>query len=178
MIKRLILLLLCLMPLVRAGAQYYDTGQDPASLKWSQVQTPHFRVIYPDNFSAEAQKYARLLEESYSELSVLYPLGKTHMPVIIHNYSMESNGYVTWAPRRMELFPLPGQDQLPMDPAKQLVVHETTHVLQLSSLNKKGFGKILGYIFGEQIIALSVLEIPQWALEGDAVYAETVTGLS
>ena len=166
------------MPLVRAGAQYYDTGQDPASLKWSQIQTPHFRVIYPDNFSAEAQKYARLLEESYSELSVLYPLGKTHMPVIIHNYSMESNGYVTWAPRRMELFPLPGQDQLPMDPAKQLVVHETAHVLQLSSLNKKGFGKILGYIFGEQIIALSVLEIPQWALEGDAVYAETVTGLS
>ena len=178
MIKRLILLLLCLMPLVRAGAQYYDTGQDPASLKWSQIQTPHFRVIYPDNFNAEAQKYARLLEESYSELSVLYPLGKTHMPVIIHNYSMESNGYVTWAPRRMELFPLPGQDQLPMDPAKQLVVHETAHVLQLSSLNKKGFGKILGYIFGEQIIALSVLEIPQWALEGDAVYAETVTGLS
>lgn len=166
------------MPLVRAGAQYYDTGQDPASLKWSQIQTLHFQVIYPDNFSAEAQKYARLLEESYNELSVLYPLGKTHMPVIIHNYSMESNGYVTWAPRRMELFPLPGQDKLPMDPAKQLVVHETAHVLQLSSLNKKGFGKILGYIFGEQIIALSVLEIPQWALEGDAVYAETVTGLS
>ncbi len=178
MIKRLILLFLCLMPLVRAGAQYYDTGQDPASLKWYQIQTPHFRVIYPDNFSSEAQKYAHLLEESYSELSVLYPLAKTHMPVIIHNYSMESNGYVTWAPRRMELFPLPGQNNLPMDPAKQLAVHETTHVLQLSSLNKKGFGKALGYVFGEQIVGLSVLEIPQWALEGDAVYAETVTGLS
>ncbi len=178
MIKRLILLLLCLMPLVRAGAQYYDTGQDPSSLKWSQIQSPHFRVIYPDNFSAEAQKYARLLEESYSELSVLYPLAKTQMPVIIHNYSMESNGYVTWAPRRMELFPLPGQSNLPMDPAKQLVVHETAHILQLSSLDKKGFGKAMGYIFGEQIIGLSVLEIPQWALEGDAVYAETVTGLS
>ena len=178
MIKRLILLLLCLLPLVRAGAQYYDTGQDPASLKWSQIQTPHFRVIYPDNFSAEAQKYARLLEESYGELSVLYPLAKTRMPVILHNYSMLSNGYVTWAPRRMELYPLPGQENLPMDPAKSLAVHETTHVLQLSSLNKKGFGKALGYIFGEQIVGLSALEIPQWAFEGDAVYAETVTGLS
>ena len=172
------LLFLCLLPLVRAVAQYYDTGQDPASLKWSQIQTPHFRVIYPDNFSAEAHKYARLLEESYGELSVLYPLAKTRMPVILHNYSMLSNGYVTWAPRRMELYPLPGQENLPMDPAKSLAVHETTHVLQLSSLNRKGFGKALGYIFGEQIVGLSALEIPIWALEGDAVYAETVTGLS
>ncbi|MFZ0471173.1 MAG: hypothetical protein WAL94_01030 [Bacteroidales bacterium] len=178
MIRRLMMLLLCLVPLVRAGAQYYETGQDPASLRWQQIQTPHFRVIFPDNFGAEAQKYARLLEESYNELSVLYPLAKTHMPVIIHNYSMQSNGYVSWAPHRMELFPLPGQDNLPMDPAKQLAVHETTHVLQLSSLNRKGFGKALGYILGEQAVGLSALEIPQWAFEGDAVYAETVTGLS
>jgi hypothetical protein len=176
--KRLLLLLLCLIPLVRAGAQYYDTGQDPASLKWLQIQTPHFRVIYPDNFNSMAAKYARFLEKSYDTLSVLYPYGKTRIPVIIHNYSMESNGYVTWAPRRMELFPLPGQENLPVDPAKSLTVHETTHVLQLSSLNKKGFGRALGYVFGEQIVALSALEIPPWAFEGDAVYAETVTGLS
>lgn len=172
------MLLLCLIPLVRAGAQYYDSGQDPASLRWQQIKTPHFRVIFPDNFGAEAQKYARLLEESYSELSVLYPLAKTNMPVIIHSYSMESNGYVSWAPHRMELFPLPGQSNLPMDPAKQLAVHETAHVLQLSSLNRKGFGKALWYILGEQAVGLSALEIPQWAFEGDAVYAETVTGLS
>jgi hypothetical protein len=178
MIKRLILLLLCLMPLVRAGAQYYETGQDPASLRWHQIQTPHFRVIYPDNFTVEAQKYARLLEESYRKLSVLYPNGKTRIPVIIHNYSMRSNGYVTWAPRRMELFPRPGQDNLPMDPAKSLVVHETTHVLQFASLNKKGLGKAVWYLLGEQSIGLSALEIPPWAFEGDAVYAETVTGLS
>ncbi len=176
--KKLLLLLLCLIPLVRAGAQYYNTGQDPASLKWLQIQTPHFRVIYPDNFNSLAAKYARLLEESYDTLSVLYPGAKTRIPVIIHNYSMESNGYVTWAPRRMELYPLPGQENLPEDPAKSLTVHETAHVLQLASLNKKGFGKVLGYIFGEQIVALSALEIPQWAFEGDAVYAETVTGLS
>lgn len=176
--KWLLLLLLCLIPLVRAGAQYYETGQDPASLKWLQIKTPHFRVIYPDNFNAEAVRYARFLEEAYDTLSVLYPYGKTRIPVIIHNYSMESNGYVTWAPRRMELFPLPGQENMPADPAKLLAVHETTHVLQLSSLNKKGFGRALGYLFGEQIVALSALEIPQWAFEGDAVYAETVTGLS
>ncbi|MCK7542245.1 MAG: hypothetical protein MZV63_70910 [Marinilabiliales bacterium] len=114
------------------------SGQDPASLKWRQIQTPHFRVIYPEDFTAVAENYAQLLEQSYSRFSSLYPDGKTKIPVIIHNHSMSSNGYVSWAPRRMELFPLPGQDNLPMLPSEQLAVHETAHVLQLSSLNGKG----------------------------------------
>jgi hypothetical protein len=176
--KRLLLLLLLLMPVVKAGAQYYDTGQDPASLRWNQIVTPHFRVIYPEDFGITALKYARLLEESYGKLSGLYPGGKARMPVIIHSHSMESNGYVSWAPRRMELYPFPGNDNLPEDPAGQLTVHETAHVLQLSSLNRKGFGNVLRYVFGEQAAGLAALELPSWALEGDAVYAETVTGFS
>ncbi len=118
------------------------------------------------------------LEQSYNRLSALYPDGRSRIPVIIHNHSMSSNGYVAWAPRRMELFPLPGQDNLPMWPADQLAVHETTHVLQLSSLNRKGVGKALMFLLGEQAVGVSAVEIPQWAFEGDAVYAETVTGLS
>ncbi len=176
--KVIILLIMSLLPLARAGAQYYDTGQDPASLRWLQIRTPHFRVIYPDDFGEEAGRYARLLEESFEKLSVLYPGVKTNIPVIIHNHSMQSNGYVSWAPRRMELYPLPGQDNLPMYPAAQLAVHETTHVLQLGSLNSRGFGRALRYLIGEQVVGLSALEIPSWAFEGDAVYAETATGLS
>ncbi len=170
--------LLSLLTVARAGAQYYDTGQDPASLKWRQIHTPHFRLIFPVDFEAGAQNYALLLEQSYNSLSALYPDGKTKIPVIIHNHSMSSNGYVSWAPRRMELFPLPGQDNLPMLPAQQLAVHETTHVLQLASLNRKGAGRVLSYLIGEQAVGLSALEIPIWAFEGDAVFAETVTGLS
>ncbi len=176
--KGIILLILSLLTMARAGAQYYDTGQDPASLRWLQIRTPHFRVIYPDDFGEEAGRYARLLEESFEKLSVLYPGVKTNIPVIIHNHSMQSNGYVSWAPRRMELYPLPGQDNLPMFPARQLTVHETTHVLQLGSLNSRGFGRALRYIIGEQAVGLSALEIPSWAFEGDAVYAETASGLS
>lgn len=176
--KGIILLIMSLLSLVRAGAQYYDTGQDPASLRWMQIRTPHFRVIYPDDFGPEAFRYANLLEASFKKLSVLYPGVKTNIPVIIHNHSMQSNGYVTWAPRRMELYPLPGQDNLPMHPASQLTVHETTHLLQLGSLNSRGFGRALRFLIGEQAVGLSALEIPEWALEGDAVYAETAASLS
>jgi hypothetical protein len=176
--KGIILLIMSLLPLARAGAQYYETGQDPASFRWLQIRTPHFRVIYPDDFGEEAGRYARLLEESFEKLSVLYPGVKTNIPVIIHNHSMQSNGYVSWAPRRMELYPLPGQDNLPMHPASQLAVHEATHVLQRGSLNSRGFGRALRYLLGEQAVGLSALEIPSWAFEGDAVYAETASGLS
>ena len=176
--KYIIFLLLSLLTVTKAGAQYYDSGQDPASLRWRQINTPHFRIIHPEDYSEVARDYALLLEQSYSRLSPLYPDGKTKIPVIIHNLSMSSNGYVSWAPRRMELFPLPGQDNLPMLPSEQLAVHETAHVLQLSSLNGKGLGKALWYLLGEQSVGLSALEIPMWAFEGDAVYAETVTSLS
>jgi hypothetical protein len=133
---------------------------------------------FPDDFGGEATRYARLLEESYGKLSVLYPGVRTNIPVIIHSHSMQSNGYVSWAPRRMELFPLPGQDNLPMHPARQLAVHETAHVLQLGSLNGKGLGRALRWIIGEQAVGLAAVEVPNWAFEGDAVYAETATGLS
>ncbi|MCA1741395.1 MAG: hypothetical protein LC630_02775, partial [Bacteroidales bacterium] len=176
--KSIIMLLMSLVALADAGAQYYDTGQDPASLRWRQINTPHFRVIYPDDFEAGARDYALLLEQSFNRLSALYPDGGSRIPVIIHNHSMSSNGYVSWAPRRMELYPLPGQDNLPMWPAEQLAVHETAHVLQLSSLNRTGLGRALWYLLGEQAVGVSAVEIPMWAFEGDAVFAETATTLS
>ncbi len=176
--KSIIMLLVSLMTIANGRAQYYDTGQDPASLRWRQINTPRFRVIYPEDFEAGAKDYALLLEQSFNRLSPLYPDGRSRIPVIIHNHSMSSNGYVSWAPRRMELYPLPGQDNLPMWPAEQLAVHETAHVLQLSSLNRTGLGRALWYLLGEQAVGVSAVEIPMWAFEGDAVFAETATTLS
>ena len=157
----------------RITAQYYETGQDPASIRWDQIRTEHYRIIYPRDFSEMAQKYAILLEESFSNVSQLYQGVNVNIPVIMHNHSMQSNGYVTWAPRRMELYPLPGQTTLPSDPAALLAMHEAVHVTQLGSLNR-GVTRFLSLLFGEQIIGVNALMIPSWAFEGDAVYAETL----
>ncbi len=48
MLKRTILyiLLFLLVPIKLVG-QYYNTGQDPASLKWELLSTDHFNFIYP-----------------------------------------------------------------------------------------------------------------------------------
>src|SRR5450759_5195437 len=171
---RLIFLSSALLFLVQIlSAQYYETGQDPASIKWKQIKTGRFTVIYPENYGPGGIAYAKSLDEAYSKLMSLFPEKKFNIPVVIHSYTIQSNGYVAWAPRRMELYPTPEQNTIPLAPEKQLAVHELTHVLQMESLNR-GFSKAMSFLLGEQYIGLVSSLLPLWFLEGDAVFAESV----
>src|SRR5450759_3110839 len=156
-----------------ASAQYYDTGQDPASLKWMQIKTGRFTVIYPEKYGSGGIAFAQSLDEAYSKLVSLFPERKFNIPVVIHNFTTQSNGYVAWAPRRMELYPTPEQNSIPLDPVKQLAIHELTHVFQMESLNR-GFSKAMSLILGEQFTGIVSSLLPLWFLEGDAVFAESV----
>jgi len=158
-------------------AQYYNTGQDPASLKWMQVKTGRFNVIYPENYGQSGPEFAQALEEAYSDISLLYPEKKFRIPVIIHNYTTQSNGFVAWAPRRMELYPTPDQNSIPLDIKRQLVLHELTHVMQMESLNS-GFSRVMSYIAGEQFPGAIAALLPSWLMEGEAVFAETILSAS
>jgi hypothetical protein len=155
------------------SAQYYDTGQDPASLKWMQIKTDRFTIIYPEKYGEGGLTYARSLDEAYSKLVSLFPKMKFKIPVIIHNYATQSNGYVAWAPRRMELYPTPEQNTIPIAAEKQLAIHELTHVFQMESLNKS-FTKVMSVFLGEQFTGIVSSLLPLWFLEGDAVLAESV----
>jgi hypothetical protein len=155
------------------SAQYYDTGQDPASLKWKQIKTGRFTVIYPEKYDSGGIVYAKTLDAAYSKLLSLFPEKKFSIPVVIHNYSIQSNGYVAWAPRRMELYPTPEQNSIPLAPEKQLAIHELAHVFQMESLNRD-FSKGMSFLLGEQFIGIVSSLIPVWLLEGDAVFAESV----
>ena len=154
------------------SAQYYETGQDPASLKWMQIKTDRFTVIYPEKYSEGGMAYAKYLDEAYSKLLSLFPEKKIKIPVVIHNYSIQSNGYVAWAPKRMELYPTPEQNTIPLAPEKQLATHELTHVLQMLSLNT-GFTKGMSLLLGEQATGIVASLLPVWLLEGNAVFAES-----
>ncbi len=158
-------------------AQYYNTGQDPASLKWLQIKTGRFNVIYPQSYGSAGIEFAQALEKAYSDLSALYPERKIKIPVIIHNYTTQSNGYVAWAPKRMEIYPTPDQNTIPLDHKRQLTLHELTHVLQMESLNS-GFSKVMSYITGQQFPGAVAAFLPMWYMEGEAVYAETLLSQS
>jgi hypothetical protein len=170
-----ILLFLILLVVPKTiSAQYYDTGQDPAKLKWLHISTDRFKIIYPENYGLQGIEFARELDKSFSKLTTLFPEKKFRIPVIIHNYTTQANGYVIWAPKRMEIYPTPDQNGIPSATNEQLTLHELAHVMQVASLNS-GFSKMMSFATGEQFMGLVAgLLVPMWYLEGSAVFSETV----
>lgn len=172
-IKPGLILLVFLLITVSLSAQYYNTGQDPARLKWLQIKTDRFKIIYPERFGQEGIEFARALDKAYTNMSPLYRAGKFRIPVIIHNYTTQSNGYVAWAPKRMEIYPTPEQDAIPLDNNTQLALHELTHVFQMETLNE-GFSGVMSVLLGQQFPGVVSALVPLWFMEGDAIYNESV----
>jgi hypothetical protein len=168
----LIVIVFLLLFSIPATGQYYNTGQDPASLKWMQIRTPRFSVIYPKSYGDQGVNFAKALDKAYSDLITLYPPLKFRIPVIIHSYTTLSNGYVAWAPSRMEIYPTPEQNTIPLDADRQLALHELTHVFQMESINQ-GFTRALSFVAGQQVTGVVSSLLPFWFLEGDAVFSES-----
>lgn len=172
--KKFILLVLLFFTGFTAGAQFTDFGQDPARLRWKQIKTDDFQIIYPDYFEAGAQKIANIYQALYNHSNTL-----EHKPVkvsmIVHPNGGISNGSVAWAPKRTDLYTMPQQS--PSDTwLEHLCVHEFRHVVQIDKVNQ-GLTRILYYLFGEQItIAVTGVYLPLWFMEGDAVTYETALG--
>ena len=156
-----------------AFSQYYSTGQDPASIRWRQIKTEKYQLIFPAPFEKKAQYLANVMDLVVSgEISSL-KAQVPRIPVILHTQSAISNGLTVWAPKRIELYPCPPQQTYAEEWLEQLAIHEYRHAVQISSINK-GFSKAMGYVFGEQITGgILGLFVPSWFLEGDATVAET-----
>ena len=164
-----LLLVLCIQP---AKAQFYSGGEDPAHIRWNQLQTDHFKVIYPSDFVSEARRMTYLLEFYYEGNSSGLDHRPRKIPVILHNHSVYTNGFVAVAPKRMELVTTPASDSYSQDHFEQLVLHEFRHVVQVDKLDQ-GLTRAMKFILGEQAQGAVAGEMPFWYLEGDAVDAET-----
>ena len=172
-IRNIVLLVILFLISGQACAQYFMSGQEPASTKWKQINTNHFQLIFPENFTEKAGYIANILEYSYDKVSNSMEHQPGKVSVIIHNKSVTSNGFVAPAPHRMELYSVPPQDNNPMPWLEYLCIHEIRHWVQIDKLNQ-GLTKVLNYIFGEQATAVVAGLLPMWYLEGDAVISETV----
>ena len=172
-IKRLLLLLICIISGLNALAQYVNYGTDPARFKWNIVHTDHYKLIYPIGNDSMAYRYAQLLETSYPYVQqTIGESRKWKFPVVLHPANMLSNGMVAWAPRRMELITTPSADNFAQPWDSHLVLHEGRHTFQTRKF-MHGIFRPLYFAFGEQVSGLSNLAVPTWFLEGDAVATET-----
>ncbi|MDR1681453.1 MAG: hypothetical protein LBS12_06705 [Prevotellaceae bacterium] len=176
--RRTLFGILCLLFVVYgsmtpAHAQFYNTGTEPPGVRWRQIRTDKFTIIYPQEADSLAQRYAWLFDRSYRAVAAPMRTDLQRLPVVLHPYNLNSNGVVVWAPKRMELYIAPSTSGYAQMWDKQLVAHETRHVAQMNKLNT-GFFRFLSYIIGEQSAGVgSGIYLYGWFLEGDAVVSET-----
>lgn len=158
------------------SGQYFNAGQDRASLKWAKISTSNFEVIFPEGFEFQARRVVALLEKSYEVTSKSLQHHPKKISVVLHTETVKSNAFLGWAPSRIEMYTTPHQGTYAQDWLEQLAIHEYRHMVQVSKIESE-MPKLLRFLFGEQAAALlTAMYLPFWLIEGDAVAAET--GLS
>lgn len=186
--RRALRLIAALFMTIAAGsvckAQFYTTGDDPASVKWYSTETPNYKLIYPAGLDSLARVYGGRLEHyryAIGTSSGFIPgeCTKGKIPVILHAFNARSNGSVAWAPKRMDLFTSPqpyAAEALPW--TDMLAIHEQRHISQMQT-GLFGTFRPFGWFFGEMFNGLVAgLWSWNWFLEGDAVVAETALSRS
>jgi hypothetical protein len=149
---------------------------NPTSLRWLQVNTPNFRVLFPDGFETQAQRVANTLEHIRHAEARSLGTEPRRISVILQNQSSISNGFVSVLPRRSEFYTMPPQNYNFLgtnDWLDLLSAHEYRHIVQYQHATR-GFNRALYYLFGNATLAaMSQAAAPSWFWEGDAVATET-----
>lgn len=171
--KKIVIILQLVFLTLTISAQYFTTGDDPGSVRWRNIKTLHFQLIYPEVFEGQAQRMAGILEKVYYTGGNSLKCLPLKIPVLFHSYSTTSNGLVGWAPGRMEFFTNPHQRIYPQDWLEQLAIHEFRHAVQLNKVSQN-LPRIFPLLLGQQAGALFTgIYLPFWFIEGDAVVTET-----
>lgn len=179
--KKLLLAVVLLVTIIAPARGQYNQllpvlSNNPASLHWYQINTEHFRVLYPQGFEDQAQRTAATLERVHDPEARSMGDRPTKLSVVLQNQSSVSNAFVTITPRHAEFYIMPSQNYNftgTMDWINMLASHEYRHVVQYQHA-KRGFNKAAYYVFGNNALsALAYVGAPQWFWEGDAVATET-----
>lgn len=154
--------------------QYYTLGNDPGRARWRTITSEHYKIIYPEETDSIARIYLYTLEQVRPRVMAELNIDPKPIPVILHPYTTQSNGVVTWAPKRMDLFSSPDPYGSNPDPwIRHLSIHESRHVGQVEHFTK-GIYNVFYYLLGEQVTGLGLgLFADRYTMEGDAVIAET-----
>lgn len=142
-------------------------------MRWQQMKGNRVSVIAPDTaqqLAARTLHYIHAVQPAIAEGFRFEPLS---IPFVIHPENAESNGLVMYLPKRVEMLSSPAIDSYSMPWIKQLVAHEYRHAAQYANLNR-GVPRVLSWFLGQQGSVTSLLYMPLWALEGDAVMNETL----
>jgi Tol biopolymer transport system component len=142
---------------------------------WKQIETEHFRIVFPAPLAKQAERVANIYEQANSDLGVDLRW-KPHalVNVLVVDNADAANGLTTPVSRfGMLLYLTPPDPYFSTDAyddwLRLLIYHEYTHFLNMDA--SRGFWAVTRYIFGDVLLPNSTW--PSWMLEGYAVYDET-----
>ena len=153
----------------KAFPQLFDSEQNPPGIKFRQINTKNFQIIYPAQLETEAQRMANTLENIIAKVSSSLNQKPHRISVILQNQGTVSNGFVQLAPRRSEFFTTPSQSFDYQNWLNSLAVHEMRHVVQFDKLS----GNLKRPLFESLALSMFGIILPPWYFEGDAVVTET-----
>ncbi|WP_343558509.1 hypothetical protein [Sphingobacterium sp.] len=154
-------------------AQFFEDSQAPLSQKWFKIETPNFKLIFPEEMKGAAPTLANQVYNSLRITSRNYQIKPRQIPFIIHNTNLQTNGFVQLSPRKSELYSTAGAEPDNQTWLPNLILHESRHVNQFDKLT----GKLHAPFFEQLALAYYGLTVPSWFFEGDATLTETIYSL-
>ncbi len=153
-----------------------QSGGNPPSIKWNQVNTSAARIIFPKGLDSTAERIANII--SFIEKPTQSTIGNLSrkINIVLQSQTAISNGYVGLAPFRSEFYLAPPQNSFDLGSLPwpdMLTIHEYRHVEQYNNFNV-GLSRVMKTLFGDggQVLANNAV-VPDWFYEGDAVFNES-----
>src|SRR5690606_11002982 len=130
--------------------QIIDDDQAHSSVKWRQIDTENFRLIFPSTFENTAKKLARQLPKTQEESRKNLKTSPPKITLVLQGNDLLQNGFVQLALRKSEMFPIPSSTADNQEWLPNLALHELRHVAQFDKLT----GKLKAPFFEQLAFAL------------------------
>ncbi|NGM66707.1 hypothetical protein [Sphingobacterium sp. SGR-19] len=154
----------------KTKGQIIDNDQAHSSVKWRQIDTENFHLLFPSAFENAAKKLAEQLPKIQQKSLKSLRTSPPKITLVLQGNHLMQNGFVQLAPRKSELFAVPSSTADNQEWLPNLALHELRHVAQFDKLT----GKMKAPFFEQLAFALYGLNLPAWYFEGDAVQVETM----
>lgn len=168
-------LCLALFGAIPSQAFYGDTFHLDPTLNWKTLETPHFRVVYPESLDYAAGRVGMYLEEAHTLYVPRFRWEpRTKTSVLLVDNEDSANGLSAAALRIGILLRLVPPDSWSSirwydNWLRMLVLHEYTHHMNIDPT--VGFWEALRVVFGDGVRPNGLW--PRWMTEGLAVYMES-----
>lgn len=155
---------------------FAQLGPDAFQKKWSQINTPLVRIIFPAGMDSIAKVVVQNIYNLENTHSENFTQKQKKVDIVLQNETVVSNGYVDLAPFKSEFYLIPPQNSLELGSMPWLdllTIHEYRHVQQFNNFDV-GISKLMHTLFGQEAQSfMHSMAVPNWFFEGDAVYNET-----